>query len=143
MRWSPHRGEVLWKAELGLPILFSSPLSALVAVVRTDISANPGSASKLIFENQIVPHGHASHERASDRQVSLIGVSLFLGDTLHGHVSHRRLSHKRASHGHAPHGDTLMGMHLTGVYLTGHVSHRRVPYLLHRGHLVQSYQYLA
>jgi hypothetical protein len=42
-----------------------------------------------------VPHGRASHERASDWRVS------------HGRVSLRRVPHGRASYGRASHGDTL------------------------------------
>ena len=71
--------------------------------VETDIRANLGSASKttkLIFENQNIPHGHASHERASDG----------------------RMSHGRVSHGRVSHGRVLMGVCLMSVYLTACIS---------------------
>ena len=57
---------------------------------------------KTTFENQNVPPGHISHERASDGRVS------------HGRVSHGRVSDGRVSHGRVPH---------------GRVSHRRACHL--------------
>jgi len=65
----------------------------LCAAARTDIRATSKTS-----ENQSVPHGHASNERASDGRVSLIGVSLYLTGV---HVM----------------GIHSMGMHLIGVYL--------------------------
>jgi len=100
----------------------------LCAAARTDICANPGFASKT-FENQSVPHGHASHGQCipracirwagvSYRRISYLTGVHVMGIHSMGHASHRRVSH-------------------------GHMSHRRVPYPLHGGHLVQSCQYLA